>query len=194
MSRQDLDHAVASQQAAEGQVNAARANLRTAELNLSYTRVTSPIMGLAGVAQAQVGALVGSPEPTLLTVCRRWTRSRSSSGSPRENRGEGKLELVLSDGSVFDYKGRVVTVDRNIDPATGTLGIEALFPNPGGLLRPGQFGRVRAPVTTRKGATIVPQRAVHELQGTFSIGGGSSPTARSRSARSRPGHGSGATG
>ncbi len=186
VSRQDLDHAVASQQAAEGQVNAARANLRTAELNLSYTRVTSPIMGLAGVAQAQVGALVGSPDPTLLTVVSQvdtikvkfriseqeyliLARAIGDTGR-KTNRGEGKLELVLSDGSVFDHKGRVVTVDRNIDPATGTLGIEALFPNPTGLLRPGQFGRVRAPVTTRMGATIVPQRAVREMQGTFSIG------------------------
>jgi membrane fusion protein (multidrug efflux system) len=77
---------------------------------------------------------------------------------------------VLSDGSVYDHKGQVVTVDRNIDPATGTLGVEALFANPSGLLRPGQFGRVRAPVTTRMNAILVPQRAVREMQGTFSVG------------------------
>jgi membrane fusion protein (multidrug efflux system) len=187
VSRQDLDHAVASQQAAQGQVNAARANLRTAELNLSYTRVTSPITGLAGVAQAQVGALVGSPEPTLLTVVSQvdtikvkfriseqeyliLARALGDTGRKTKRAGEGRLELVLSDGSVYDSKGRVVTVDRNIDPATGTLGIEALFPNPTALLRPGQFGRVRAPVTTRMGATVVPQRAVREMQGTFSVG------------------------
>jgi membrane fusion protein (multidrug efflux system) len=187
VSRQDLDHAVASQQAAQGQVNAARANLRTAELNLSYTRVTSPITGLAGVAQAQVGALVGSPEPTLLTVVSQvdtikvkfriseqeyliLARALGDTGRKTKRAGEGRLELVLSDGSTYDSKGRVVTVDRNIDPATGTLGIEALFPNPTALLRPGQFGRVRAPVTTRMGATVVPQRAVREMQGTFSVG------------------------
>ena len=85
-------------------------------------------------------------------------------------RGEARLELVLADGSVYGSKGRVVTVDRSVDPTTGTLGIEALFPNPTGLLRPGQFGRVRAPVTTRANAIIVPQRAVREMQGTFSVG------------------------
>jgi membrane fusion protein (multidrug efflux system) len=85
-------------------------------------------------------------------------------------RRPARLELMLSDGSIYNQKGQVVTVDRNIDPATGTLGIEALFPNPSGLLRPGQFGRVRAPVTTRMNAILVPQRAVREMQGTFSVG------------------------
>ena len=186
VSQQDLDHAVAAQQAAEGQVNAARAALRTADLNLGYTRVTTPITGLAGVAQAQVGALVGSPEPTLLTVVSQvdtikvkfriseqeyliLARALGDSGR-QAPRGKARLDLVLSDGSVYDQKGHVVTVDRNIDPTTGTLGVEALFPNPSGLLRPGQFGRIRAPVTTRMNAIVVPQRAVREMQGTFSVG------------------------
>ncbi len=186
VSRQDLDHAVAAQQAAEGQVAAARAVMNTAQLNLGYTKITSPITGLAGVAQADVGSLVGSPGPTLLTVVSQvdtvkvkfriaereylqLVRALGDSGRATP-RGEPRLELVLSDGSVYDHKGRVVTVDRNIDPATGTLGIEALFPNPSGLLRPGQFARVRAPVTTRINAILVPQRAVREMQGTFSVG------------------------
>jgi len=187
VSRQDYEHAVAAQQAAEGQTNAARAVLRTAELNLSYTHVTSPIDGLAGVAQADVGSLVGSPGPTLLTVVsqvdslkvkfriseqeylqlRRALGDSTPTAAPRH---VDRLELVLADGSVYNHKGHVVTVDRNVDPTTGTLGIEALFPNPTELLRPGQFGRVRAPVTTRVNATIVPQRAVRELQGMFSVG------------------------
>ena len=186
VSRQDLDHAVAAQQAAEGQVAAARAVMNTAQLNLGYTKVTSPISGLAGVAQADVGSLVGSPGPTLLTVVSQVDtvkvkfriseqeylvlRRALGDSAPRAARREGRLELVLADGSVFDHKGTVVTVDRNIDPATGTLGIEALFPNPTGFLRPGQFGRVRAPVTTRTNAILVPQRAVREMQGTFSVG------------------------
>ncbi|HUC40221.1 MAG TPA: efflux RND transporter periplasmic adaptor subunit [Gemmatimonadales bacterium] len=186
VSRQDLDHAVAAQQAAEGQVAAARAVMNTAQLNLGYTKVTSPISGLAGVAQADVGSLVGSPGPTLLTVVSQvdtlkvkfriseqeylLLRRALGDSAPRAARREGRLELVLADGSVFDHKGTVVTVDRNIDPATGTLGIEALFPNPTGFLRPGQFGRVRAPVTTRTNAILVPQRAVREMQGTFSVG------------------------
>ena len=187
VSRQDLDHAVAAQQAAQGQVDAAQAALRSSQLNLGYTKVTSPIDGLAGVSQADVGSLVGSPGPTLLTTVSQvdtikvkfriseqeyltLMRALGDSGRTATPRGQARLELVLADGSTYDHKGHVVTVDRNIDPTTGTLGIEALFPNPTGLLRPGQFGRVRAPVTTRTNAIIVPQRAVREMQGTFSVG------------------------
>jgi membrane fusion protein (multidrug efflux system) len=206
VSRQDLDHAVAAQLAAEGHMNAARAALRSAEINLGYTRITSPIDGLAGVARVDVGSLVGGPMPTLLTVVSQVDTIRvkfriseqeylqlaraigSAADTARAMGGAGdtaraadgagettsrlksRLELVLADGSVHDKKGWVVTVDRNIDPTTGTLGIEARFPNPSTLLRPGQFGRVRAPVTTRASATIVPQRAVREMQGMFSVG------------------------
>jgi membrane fusion protein (multidrug efflux system) len=186
VSRQDLDHAVAAQSAAESQVAAARAALNSAQLNLSYTKITTPIGGLAGVSQADVGSLVGSPGPTLLTVVsqvdtvkvkfriseQEYLTLRRAMGDSVSTavRRPARLELLLSDGSVYNHKGQVVTVDRNIDPATGTLGIEALFPNPTGLLRPGQFGRVRAPVTTRINAILVPQRAVREMQGTFSVG------------------------
>jgi membrane fusion protein (multidrug efflux system) len=186
VSQQDLDHAVAAQQGAEGEVAAARAAMNTAQLNLGYTKVTAPITGLAGVSQADVGSLVGSPGPTLLTTVSQVDtikvkfriseqeylilRRAMGDSAPTAARRPGRLELVLADGSVFDHKGTVVTVDRNIDPTTGTLGIEALFPNPKGFLRPGQFGRVRAPVTTRTGAILVPQRAVREMQGTFSVG------------------------
>src|SRR6185503_160981 len=186
VSRQDLDHAVAAQQGAEGQVAAARAAMNNAQLNLGYTKVTSPITGLAGVAQADVGSLVGSPGPTLLTTVsqvdtikvkfriseQEYLILRRAMGDTVSTavRRPARLELVLADGSVYDHKGQVITVDRNIDPATGTLGIEALFPNPNSFLRPGQFGRVRAPVTTRTNAILVPQRAVREMQGTFSVG------------------------
>jgi len=186
VSRQDLDHAVAAQQGAEGQVAAARAAMNNAQLNLGYTKVTSPITALAGVAQADVGSLVGSPGPTLLTTVsqvdtikvkfriseQEYLTLRRAMGDTVSTavRRPARLELVLADGSVYDHKGQVVTVDRNIDPATGTLGIEALFPNPNSFLRPGQFGRVRAPVTTRTNAILVPQRAVREMQGTFSVG------------------------
>jgi membrane fusion protein (multidrug efflux system) len=187
VSQQDLDNAVAAQQAAEGRVSAAQAALRTAQLDLGYTRVTSPIAGLAGVASVDVGSLVvPSPEPTLLTTVSQLDTIkvkfriseqeylqlvRALGGEGRTApRGEARLDLVLADGSVHAQKGQVVTVDRNVDPTTGTLGIEALFPNPGGVLRPGQFGRIRAPVTERKGAIVVPQLAVRELQGGFTVG------------------------
>jgi membrane fusion protein (multidrug efflux system) len=80
-----------------------------------------------------------------------------------------ELELILADGSVHTEKGRVTVVGRGVDAATGTLPLQATFPNPGGLLRPGQFGRVRLPVTTRKNAIVIPQRAVQELQGTYNV-------------------------
>jgi membrane fusion protein (multidrug efflux system) len=143
VSRQDLDHAIAAKQGAEGQVAAARAVLNTAQLNLGYTKVTSPITGLAGVAQADVGSLVGSPGPTLLTVVSQVDtlkvkfriseqeylilRRALGDSAPRAARREGRLELVLADGSVFDHKGTVVTVDRNIDPTTGHLASKHCF-------------------------------------------------------------------
>jgi len=187
VSRQDYDNALAAQQAAEGRVSAARAALRSAELNLGYTRVTSPIAGVAGVANVDVGSLVGSPDPTLLTVVSQvdtikvkfriseqeyleLVRLLGGQGREPPRDGEGRLELILADGSTHPAKGRVVTVDRNVDPTTGTLGIEALFPNPGEVVRPGQFARVRAPVATREGAIVVPQRAVRELQGSYQVG------------------------
>jgi len=187
VSRQDLDNAVALAEAAEARAAAQRALLRLAELNLSYTRVTSPITGTAGIANVDVGSLVvSSPEPTLLTVVSQVDTIRvrfriseqeylllaralavQDSAAPR---GQAELELVLSDGTVHGHAGRVTTIDRNVDPTTGTIGVEALFPNPEELLRPGQFGRVRAAITTQAGAVVVPQRAVRELQGTYTVG------------------------
>jgi membrane fusion protein (multidrug efflux system) len=82
---------------------------------------------------------------------------------------EAQLELVLADGSVHPRKGRVTVVGRGVSAETGTLPLQASFPNPGGLLRPGQFGRVRLPISTRKNAIVIPQRAVQELQGTYNV-------------------------
>src|SRR5256886_5769224 len=133
VSRQDLDHAVAAEQGAEGQVAAARAAMKTAQLNLDYAKITSPITGLAGVAQADVGSLVGSPGPTLLTVVSQvdtikvkfriseqeyltLVRALGDSVRTTRPRGEARLELVLADGSVYGSKGRVVTLDRSVYP------------------------------------------------------------------------------
>lgn len=184
VSQQDLDNAVASEQATKADADAAQAALTTAQLNLGYTQVKSPIDGTAGKRQADVGAYVGSPDPTVLTTVSQmdpirvnFTISeaeylsyvRSPERAARQGRPIDGLELVLADGSVHNHKGVISVVDRGIDQATGTLPIQALFPNPERLVRPGQFGRVRLPLMTRKGAMLIPQRAVQELQGTYTV-------------------------
>ena len=184
VSQQDLDNAIANQEANKAAVDAAQASLTTAELDLGYTRVTSPIDGMAGNRQVDVGSFVGAPQPTVLTVVSsldpirfdftvseseylQYARAVRAEG----RRGEGikGLELILADGSVHTAKGRVTVVGRGVNTETGTLPIQAVFANPGGLIRPGQFGRVRFPITTRKQAIVIPQRAVQELQGTFNV-------------------------
>ncbi|HEY9507988.1 MAG TPA: efflux RND transporter periplasmic adaptor subunit [Gemmatimonadales bacterium] len=185
VSQQDLDNAVASEEASRASMAAAEALLSSAELDLGYTRVTSPITGLAGNRQVDVGSYVGSPQPTVLTVvssldpvrfdftiseAEYLTYARATKAQAGKRSGSGpELELILADGSVHPEKGRVTVVGRGVDAQTGTLPLQATFPNPGGLLRPGQFGRVRLPVTTRKDAILIPQRAVQELQGTYNV-------------------------
>jgi membrane fusion protein (multidrug efflux system) len=185
VSQQDLDNAIASEEASRAAMDAAQAQLTTAELDLSYTRVTSPITGLAGNRQVDVGSYVGSPQPTVLTVvssldpvrfdftiseAEYLAYARATKAQAGKRTGSGpELELILADGSVHPEKGHVTVVGRGVDAQTGTLPLQATFPNPGGLLRPGQFGRVRLPVTTRKNAILIPQRAVQELQGTYNV-------------------------
>ena len=183
VSQQDLDNAVASEEASRASQASADAQLTTALLDLGYTRVTSPITGLAGSRQVDVGSYVGSPQPTVLTVvssldpvrfnftiseAEYLAYARATQVKAGKRAGPGpELQLVLADGSVYPGKGRVTVVGRGVDASTGTLPLQASFPNPDGLLRPGQFGRVRLPVTTRKSAILIPQRAVQELQGTY---------------------------
>jgi membrane fusion protein, multidrug efflux system len=185
VSQQDLDNALASEEASRAGVAAAQAQLRSARLDLGYTRVTSPIAGLAGNRQVDVGSYVGSPEPTVLTVVSlldpvrfdftiseseylAYARATKAEAGKRTGKGP-ELELVLADGSVHREKGRVTVVGRGVSTETGTLPLQATFPNPGGLLRPGQFGRVRLPITTRTNAIVIPQRSVQELQGTYNV-------------------------
>ena len=185
VSQQDLDNALAGEEASRAAVNAAEAQVTTAEIDLGYTRVTSPISGTAGNRLVDVGSFVGSPQPTVLTVVSSldtvrfdFTISESeylalARAAAAEGRAgpkdEAQLELVLADGSVHPRKGRVTVVGRGVSAETGTLPLQASFPNPGGLLRPGQFGRIRLPISTRKNAIVIPQRAVQELQGTYNV-------------------------
>jgi membrane fusion protein (multidrug efflux system) len=185
VSQQDLDNALAGEEASRAAVTAAEAQVTTAEIDLGYTRVTSPISGTAGNRLVDVGSFVGSPQPTVLTVVSSldtvrfdFTISESeylalARAAAAEGRSgpkdEAQLELVLADGSVHPRKGRVTVVGRGVSAETGTLPLQASFPNPGGLLRPGQFGRIRLPISTRKNAIVIPQRAVQELQGTYNV-------------------------
>jgi len=185
ISRQEYETAVAVQRAAEAAVDASRASARQAEINLGYTRVVAPEDGLAGRTEVYPGTLVGRGQSTLLTqisqigtIHVRFTIPEKDYlffARRREERGitgqpvDLPFELVLADGSVHPEKGHLVFVDRNVDPQTGTILMEAAFPNPAGIVRPGQYARVRAAVDLKKGAILVPQRAVSELQGIYNV-------------------------
>jgi membrane fusion protein, multidrug efflux system len=176
VSQQELDNARSAQRGARATVGALEAAVAQAKLNLSWTRVTSPIPGIAGIAQQQVGDLVNGQ--TVLTTVSKVDPLRvlyqlgeqeylELERDPAMRNAE--LRLALSDGSVFPHKGHVLLTGRNVDVRTGTIAAIGLFPNPGNVLRPGQYAKVRAVVKVRKGAILVPQRAVNEMQGAFQV-------------------------
>jgi membrane fusion protein (multidrug efflux system) len=182
----DLDNAVAQQRSAKAQVDAARANVQNAALDLGYTRIYSPIAGLAGQAQSKVGDLVGKPSPTLLTTVStidpirvavnlpealylKYQEQAAKVGTAEHPEERPGAELVLGDGSTFPERGKLVFVDRAVDPATGTLRADLAFPNPRQILRPGLYAKVMYREELRRGALLVPQRAVQELQGQYSV-------------------------
>jgi membrane fusion protein (multidrug efflux system) len=181
VSQQELDNALSAERQAQANVDAARANVERAQLSRDWSKVVSPIDGVAGIAKAQVGNLV-SPQTLMTTVsqvdpikvyfspseqeCLHWSQNSGLMGA---GKGKGMLQLVLSDGSVYPLRGDPLLQDRNIDPRTGTLQVAGVFPNPDRLLRPGQYARVRAVTGVRRGAILVPQRAVTELQGNYQV-------------------------
>ena len=186
VSQQELDNAIQLQLSGRAAVEGARAALEKATLDLSFTEIRSPIDGIAGVAQAQLGDLVGPGDPEPLTKVSQVDPIRVSfpisereylrfadrfRGAVRGGKsgGDGTLELVLADGSVWPYRGQGVPASAGVDAATGTLLIRGEFPNPDLVLRPGQYARVRAVTETKKGALLVPQRAISELQGVFQV-------------------------
>ncbi|HEU4887426.1 MAG TPA: efflux RND transporter periplasmic adaptor subunit [Thermoanaerobaculia bacterium] len=176
ISQQELDNARSSQEAARASVGALRAAVEQVRLNLSWTRVTSPISGVAGIANAQVGNLV-SPQSILTTVSDVDPIRVEFPMSEQEylhyqndaSMRNAPLDLVLADGSVFPYKGRIAMSGRDVNVGTGTIAVIGLFPNPGNLLRPGQYAKVRAVIEVRRGAILIPQRAVNELQGVYQV-------------------------
>jgi len=165
-------------------VQAAKANVEQAELNIEWTRVTSLVSGIAGSAQVQIGNLVGpssvltsvsqvDPIKAYFTVSEQqftdFHRRFPTQASVDEQRRRIPLQLMLADGSVYEHTGTIYFADREVNPATGTIRIAGVFPNPNNLLRPGGYGRVRASVKTQNSALLVPQRAVIELQGSQQV-------------------------
>ena len=185
VSQKDLDDNIGAELSSRAAVESAKAQLDTAQLNLGFTRVDSPVDGIAGIAKAQIGNLVGPGQIQELTAVstvdpikayiavseQEYMKFRRKQGvKTAESSAEAiPLELILADGTVYPHKGRVALADRQVDVKTGTMRIGALFPNPGNLLRPGQYGTVRATMETKKGALLVPQRAVTEVQGKFLV-------------------------
>jgi membrane fusion protein (multidrug efflux system) len=184
ISQQDLDNAVHAYLANKAAVEAARAEVAQAELNLGYTKVTSPIDGVAGIAQAQIGDLVG-PNTTLTTISTidpikvyfsvseqeylSYVKENPDAAKRAAHERRLELEMILADGSLYPHKGEFFLADRQVDVRTGALRLLGLFPNPGNILRPGLYARVRAITKMKKGALLVPQRAVTELQGTYRV-------------------------
>ncbi|HEY3620550.1 MAG TPA: efflux RND transporter periplasmic adaptor subunit [Candidatus Sulfotelmatobacter sp.] len=180
-----LDNDIQANAAAVALVAAASAQVEQAKLNLEFTKVRSLIDGIAGLAKAQIGDLVG-PTTVLTTVSQiqpikayfaiseqeylKFAERINAVAEGRKRAGEKRtLELILSDGSVYPQKGWVVLADRQVDVKTGTIRLAGAFDNPGSILRPGMFGRVRAVTDIDKGALLVPQRAVVEAQGSYSV-------------------------
>ncbi|MCP5248546.1 MAG: efflux RND transporter periplasmic adaptor subunit [Candidatus Accumulibacter sp.] len=183
LSQKDLDDTTGAELSAKASLEAAEAALETAKLNLSFTRIRSPIEGIAGIAKAQIGDLLSPSMPTELTTVstvdpikvyfnlseREYlplARAMLADG-PKRQRRHVPLELILVDGTTYPHQGEFLLLNRQVDPTTGTFKAAALFPNPDRLLRPGQYGRIRATMAVAKDALLVPQRAVTEIQGKY---------------------------
>jgi membrane fusion protein (multidrug efflux system) len=200
VSQQDLDTSVQNNNAAKAQIEAGKAAVETAQaqieaanaavesaqaaveaakVNTSFTHLFSPIDGIAGQAQVQVGNLVNPASGTITTVSTVDPIKGIFTVGEQEYLGLTRggvndlnrlqLDLILADGSTYPHKGKFFFADRQVDQNTGAIQLEGLFPNPGNRLRPGQYGKVRATIGTDTGALLVPQRAVTELQGAYQV-------------------------
>jgi membrane fusion protein (multidrug efflux system) len=183
VSQKDLDDAIGADLSARASLDAAEASLRTAKLNLGFTRITSPVSGIAGIAKAQIGDLLSPSMQTELTTVstvdpvrvyfniseREYLKVATAAAAAGKRTEHVPLELILVDGSSYPHPGKVAILNRQVDPTTGTFKVAALFPNPDNLLRPGQYGKIRATMSVNQGALLVPQRAVTEMQGKYLI-------------------------
>ena len=184
IAQSQLDTEIQAKLGAQATVLAAKANVEQAELNVEFTKVTSLVTGIAGIALVQIGGLVGpssvltsvsqvDPIKAYFTVSEQeftdFHRRFPTQESVEEQRRRIPLQLLLADGTIYERTGTVYFADREINPATGAIRIAGVFPNPNNLLRPGGYGRVRASAKTQNGALLIPQRAVIELQGSFQV-------------------------
>ncbi|MDH3321462.1 MAG: efflux RND transporter periplasmic adaptor subunit [Flavobacteriaceae bacterium] len=183
ISKRELDISQANKDAALSSLEAAKANLNIAQINLGYAEMYAPIDGVIGKTLAREGEFVGKlPNPVILnTVSKidvvrvqfflseneylRFMERVLNSDELEKMKKQENLELILSDDSIHKYRGHVDFIDRNVEPTTGTIMIQASFPNPEGLIRPGQYSKVRALIATKEDAIIIPQQTVREVQG-----------------------------
>jgi membrane fusion protein (multidrug efflux system) len=179
VSQSELDKAHSSQRAATAEVEASQAAVDNAKLNQGWTTVVSPIAGIAGIAKVGIGDLM-NPNTTMATVSAvdpvyidfsiteqdylRFVREKKGRAAGQN------LELILGDGTTFPHRGHVIVLNREVDSRTGTIAVRAEFPNPGNVLRPGQYAKIRGVTQERKDAILVPQRAISELQGIYQVG------------------------
>ncbi len=194
VSQSDLDAAVANYDAAQASVEAAKANLDAAKIQLGYTKIYSPVSGIIGISEARVGDFVGqSPNPVVLNevsdidrVKVRFSLSESDylkmaqyissldSAAQQlriknKEKSDNYLEMILSDGEIYPLKGKFDFVDRNVDPTTGSITVQASFPNPKRILRPGMFAKIKAQIENLTNAIKIPQRSIKELQGIHQV-------------------------
>lgn len=192
-TQQDLDNALqtnlanqATIETDKASIKAAEAAVETAQINLNFTRVVSPIDGIAGLAQNQVGDLVSASSSAPITTVSTidpikvyftpseqeylaFAREHPTDASRAQHSRQTPVELILADATTYPYKGSIEFANRQVDQNTGTIRIAALFPNPERILRPGGFGQVRAITKIRSGALLVPQRAITDVQGSYQV-------------------------
>ena len=190
VSQSDYEAKLANAEAAAAAVEAAEANVRMAEINLSYCTVLSPSDGVIGQTQAKVGEFVGKePNPVILNTVSdiedvrvnffltesqylkvaRVFMGKGGTKTGEPDSAKNNLELLLSDGTIHEFKGNVDFINREVDASTGSMLVQASFPNPTGLLRPGQYAKVRVLFETEKAAMLIPERSLKELQGSYSL-------------------------
>jgi len=185
IAKSQLDNEVQAKLGAQAAVESGRAAVEQAALNLEWTRVTSLVDGIAGIAQVQIGNLVGAnsiltsvsqvePIKAFFPISEHEYLIAQSQGNSISSQHTIRffgttVELILADGSVYPQKGKVLLADRQVDANTGTIRIIAAFPNPGNILRPGQYGRVRVETNLKKGALLLPQSAVEQSQGNYQV-------------------------
>jgi RND family efflux transporter MFP subunit len=184
IAKSQLDNEIQAKRGAQAAIESNKAAVEQAELNLEWTKVTSLVDGIAGIAQVQIGNLVG-PNSVLTSVSQvdpikayfpiseheyvLAQKSSAASGKHAVGFFGNSLELILTDGSLHPQKGKILLADRQVDSTTGTIRIVAAFPNPGNILRPGQYGRVRVETKIKNGALLVPQSAVAQSQGSYQV-------------------------